>query len=150
MRLRLVDGTVYEITRADVIDGRLEIDMEDKTAEEVQNIFSVPANLSMIELMTDAEDVFGELPGWTVYGGVMLNGETKTAILTKPADATEERLTAAESNAIVAKTIAQEAKNETEDQKTKVEAVQKLSGENADQITDLQMALCELYEGMEV
>lgn len=148
MKLRLVDKTVYEITRADVIDGRLEIDVENKTAEEVQDIFSVPANLSMIELLTDAGDMFGELPGWTVYGGVMLNGETKTAILTKPADVTEERLTAAEADSLKAKVLAQEVKEETEAQKDEVKAVQELSGENAEQITDLQMALCEIYEGM--
>ena len=150
MKMRLVDGTVYQIARADVVEGRLEIDVEDKTAEEVQDIFSVPANLSVIELLTDTEEVFGELPGWTVYGGVMLNGRTKTAILTKPTDVAEKRLTEAESDALAAKALAQEVKAEAETQKEEVKAVQVLSGENAEQITDLQMALCELYEGMGV
>ena len=74
----------------------------------MQVIFSAPENLQVIELLTDAGDKFGELPGWTVYGGVMLNGQTKTAILTKEPDVTVERITAAEAAALEAKTLAEE------------------------------------------
>ena len=96
MKIKLVDNTIYTVSRAELTSGRLEIDFIDKTAEEVQEICSIPANLATIELLTDTGEKFGELPDWSVYGGVMLNGETKTASLTKAANITEQRLTAAE------------------------------------------------------
>ena len=135
MKIRLVDKTIYTVSRAEIVNSRLEIDYTDKTAEEVQEIFSVPPNHAVIELLTDLEEKFWELPGWSVLGGVMLNGETKTAILTKAVDVTEQRLTSAEANALSAKTEAEEAKKATDI--------------NATQITDLQLAVVEIYEGME-
>ncbi|MBC5689790.1 hypothetical protein H8S37_12775 [Mediterraneibacter sp. NSJ-55] len=135
MKIRLVDKTIYTVSRAEIVNSRLEIDFIDKTAEEVQEIFSVPANLETIELLTDSEEKFGELPGWSVLGGVLLNNETKTVILTKAIDVTEQRLTSAEANALSAKTEAEEAKKATDI--------------NATQITDLQLAVVEIYEGME-
>lgn len=135
MKIRLVDKTIYTVSRAEIVNNRLEIDFTDKTAEEVQEIFSVPANLETIELLTDADEKFGELPSWNVYGGVLLNDETKTVILTKAIDVTEQRLTSAEANALSAKTEAEEAKKATDI--------------NATQITDLQLAVVEIYEGME-
>lgn len=110
MKIKLVDGTVYTVTRAEVTNGRLEVDIADKTAEEVQSIFSVPGNLQNIELLTEKGDKFGDFQGWTVYGGTVLVGEKKTAILTKAINVTEERLTAAESTAIQADAKAVEAK----------------------------------------
>ena len=108
MKIKLINGGVYPVTRAEVTNGRLEIDFADKTAEEVQELFSVPANLTKIELQTDEGDMFGELPGWTVYGGVCLVGNTKTVILTKEPNITAERITTAESTALEAKTLAEE------------------------------------------
>lgn len=118
MKIRLVDKSVYEITRAEIISGRFEIDFADKTAEEVQGIFSVPANLGTIELLTDEDGLYGIHTNWTKYSGVMLNGNVKTAILTQPADVTEERVTAAEANALAAKTA-------TEDQAAEIEQLKK-------------------------
>ena len=70
MKLRLVDQTIHAITRAEIINGRLEIDFADKTAEEVEAICSVPANFAEIELLTDSDEVFSDgIRGWTVYGG---------------------------------------------------------------------------------
>ena len=108
MKIRLVDKTIYSVNRAEIVDGRLEIDFVDKTAEEVQAIFQTPANLETIDLLTDADDLFGQLAGWSVYGGVTLVGDNKTAILTKAPNVTEERLTAAEADALAAKTATTE------------------------------------------
>lgn len=108
MKIRLVDKTIYSVNRAEIVDGRLEIDFVDKTAEEVQEIFQTPANLETIDLLTDADDLFGQLAGWSVYGGVTLVGENKTAILTKAPNVTEERLTIAESDALAARTATKE------------------------------------------
>lgn len=109
MKIKLVNGTVYEVSRADIVNGRLEIDFQGQNAEEVQKIFSVPANLQNIELMTDSDATFcGNLLGWTVYAGVLLNGPTKTAILTKEPNVTAERITEAASVALEAKVLAEE------------------------------------------
>ena len=143
MKLRLVNNETYPIERAEIVDGRLEIDFKEKTAEEVQVICDDPGNLDQIELLTDADDVFSVLDGWTKYGGVMLNGEIKTAILSQPANITEKRITSAE-------TTAAEAKQEVKDQAETIKAIEEANGANEQQITDLQLALCEIYEGLEV
>lgn len=115
MKIKLINGTQYDVVRAEVTNGRLEIDMTGITAEEMQNIFSVPEKLNKIELFTDNEEKFGELPGWTVYGGVMLVGEKKTAILTKEVNTTVERIVNAESQALEAKAIAEETASNLEE-----------------------------------
>ncbi len=136
MKIRLIDGSVYDVARAEVTNGRLEIDFQGKAAEELQDIFSVPALLTDIGLLTDDGEWTGNVPGWTVYGGVWTLGDTNTVILTKSVNVTEQRLTDAESNAVAANAAAELAKT--------------MSAETATQVTDLQLAICELYEGMEV
>ena len=110
MKIRLLNGKIYDVVRAEVTNGRLELDFQNKTAEELQDTFSVPALLTNIELLTDTEDKTGDVPGWTVYGGVMTLGDTKTVILTKAVNITEQRLADAEANAIAANSIAEVAK----------------------------------------
>ena len=56
MKIKLIDGSVYDVVRAEVTNGRLELDFQNKTAEELQDTFSVPALLTNIELLTDTED----------------------------------------------------------------------------------------------
>lgn len=120
MKIRLVDQTVYTVNRAEIVDGRLEVDFTDKTAEDVQEIFKTPANLDTIDLLTDSDDQFGHLSGWSVYGGVTLVGDIKTAILTKAPNVTEERITAAEADALAAKVVAEEQAQDIEDLKKQV------------------------------
>lgn len=143
MKIRLVDESIYSISRAEIVNSRLEIDFVGKTAEEVQKICSVPANMANIELLTDENEMFGELPGWSVYSGVMLNDETKTAIMTKAVNVTEQRITAAEANAL-------EAKTATVGQAQEIDELEETASANATQITDLQLAIVEIYEGLEV
>lgn len=122
MKIRLVDKTTHDITRAEIIDGRLEIDFSGKTAEEVEEICSVPANFEEIELLTDSGEVFSDgIKGWTVYGGTLLLDGKTTAIMTKAANVTEERLTAAEANALAAKTATEEQAKDIEELKNQVE-----------------------------
>lgn len=136
MKIKLVDNTIYNISRADVTNGRLEIDFTDpeRTAEEIQEIFTDPSKLVNIELLNDDNEKFGDLPGWIVYGGIMVMNETKTVLLTKEPDTTADRLARAEANAISANNNAETAKE--------------LSQETAGQVTDLQIALTEIYEGI--
>ena len=112
MKIRLVDQTTYEVESANVVDGHLKIEMKNKTAEEMQDIFSVPANLDKIELLTDEDEVYGEFTGWTKYAGVMLNGELKTAILTTESDDLAKRITTAEANTLAAQTEIQKQAQE--------------------------------------
>lgn len=121
MKLRLIDKTTYDITRAEIVEGRLEIDFTDKTAEEVQTIFSTPENLAIIELVNDMDDVFSRLERWTKYGGVTLNGEVKTAILTQAADVTEERITSAQADALAARQVAEQQAKDIEQIKKQME-----------------------------
>lgn len=92
MKIKLIDGSVYQVDRAEITNGRLEIDFKDKTAEEVQMIFAEQGNIANIELLTNDEEKYGEIPGFTVYGGVMTLGDVKTVILTKEINLKEERL----------------------------------------------------------
>ena len=135
MKIKLVDNTIYNVTRADVTNGRLEIDFTGtkKTTEEIQEIFTDPSKLVNIELLNDDNEKFGDLPGWIVYGGIMVMNDTKTVLLTKEPDTTADRLARAEANAISANSNAKTAKE--------------LSQETAGQVTDLQSALTEIYEG---
>ena len=135
MKIKLVNNTIYNVTRADVTNGRLEIDFTgtEKTTEEIQEIFTDPSKLVNIELLNDDNEKFGDLPGWIVYGGIMVMNDTKTVLLTKEPDTTADRLARAEANAISANSNAKTAKE--------------LSQETAGQVTDLQIALTEIYEG---
>lgn len=109
MKIRLVDQTTYDVVRNDIIDGCLEIEIQDKTAEELQTIFSNASNLSHIDLLTDDGDVYGQFDNWTKYGGVLLNGDSCVVMLTQPVDINEQRLTTAESNALSALSAANSA-----------------------------------------
>ena len=122
MKARLIDKTTYNIERAEIINGRLELDTKENTAEELQTGFSNPANLGTIELLTDDGAVFSKMEGWTKYGGITLSGEKKTVILTQAASITEERITAAESAALEAKQAAKEQTEEIAEIKEQIES----------------------------
>lgn len=122
MKARLIDKTTYNIERAEIINGSLELDLKENTAEELQKVFSNPANLGTIELLTDDEAVFSKMEGWTKYGGITLSGEKKTVILTQAASVTEERITAAESAALEAKQAAKEQTEEIAEIKEQIES----------------------------
>ena len=132
MKIKLVDGSVHSVTRAEVTDGRFEIDFKEESCEDIQEIFLDPVNLASIELQTLDGEKFGEVPGYTVYSGIMFMGDTKTVILAQETDKVQERITNAEAKALSASVAAESAKA--------------LSEDTASQVTDLQMAMCELYE----
>lgn len=92
MKIKLIDGSVYSAERAEVTNGRLEVDFINKSAEEIQTIFTEKGNIANIELLTNDGNKFGEVPGFTSYGGVMVFGDIRTVILTKDVDMKEERL----------------------------------------------------------
>ena len=97
-KIKLMDGAEYSVSRVEVVDGHLEIDMNGSTAEEIQELFSNSEKLEKIELYTEGEALFGILERWMVYGGVILRGETKTVILSQAADDLEARIVQIEIN----------------------------------------------------
>lgn len=123
MKIRLVDQTEYDVVRNDIVNGCLEIEMENKTAEEMQTIFSNASNLSHIDLIANDDKVYGEFDNWTKYGGVLLNGSSCVAMLTQPADVTEQRITKAESDALSAVTAANKALQKVQDMTNTISSV---------------------------
>ena len=106
MKIKLVDGSVHSVTRAEVTDGRFEIDFKEESCEDIQEIFLDPVNLASIELQTLDGEKFGEVPGYTVYSGIMFMGDTKTVILAQETDKVQERITNAEAKALSASVAA--------------------------------------------
>lgn len=82
-----------------------------------------------MDLIANDGGVYGELNNWTKYGGVLLNGDSCVAMLTQPADVTEEGLTNAESNALSAVTVANSAKDTVSGLTSQIST---LSGEMSD------------------
>ena len=115
MKIKLVDGSVHSVTRAEVTDGRFEIDFKEESCEDIQEIFLDPVNLASIELQTLDGEKFGEVPGYTVYSGIMFMGDTKTVILAQETDKVQERITNAEAKALSASVAAESAKALSED-----------------------------------
>lgn len=107
-KIKLVDKTEYSATRAEVKAGRLEIDIVGKTAEEIQTIFKDnPDNLATIEVYIESGELFGVLENWMQYGGVVLNRETKTVILSQVKDSIEARVIKMESEQEVIRSAAE-------------------------------------------
>ena len=129
MKIKLTDGTMYEISDIKIDKGVLFIDFRDKTAEEVQAILSVPGNLNRIELLNDNEKMYAYYSKYSVFAGVYLNPDTgiNQGMLTQEKDEVLSRLTEAESAAKTATTTCSEvsAKMETftEEQKVAAEEV---------------------------
>lgn len=111
MKIKLVNNSIYSVSRAEITNGRLEIDFKDKPVEEIQPIFMEQGNLVNIELLTDDNETFGEVPGFTVYGGIMVLGDIRTVILTKEVDAGAERLASIEADILEAKNSTENVRN---------------------------------------
>lgn len=108
-KIQLVDETQYDVERCDIVNGTLEIEFLNKTSEETQTICSNSANFNHIDFIAEDGGVFGMVDNWTVYGGVLLKGESVVAYMSQPVDDTQSRLTQAEANALEAKTTASNA-----------------------------------------
>lgn len=121
-QIKLLDSTTYDVVRTDIVKDHLEIEMVGKTAEEAQTIFNNPGNLGKIVLIQEGEE-FGQLDNWTQYGGIYLNGENVTALLTQPIDDTETRITNAEVVSAEAKSTAEEAITVANSAKSTVEGI---------------------------
>lgn len=124
-KIRLVDGTELNITNIELVKGNLRISTTEKTVEELAALFSDKGNISLIVLLTDGGVETGFKAGFTNMAGINYVDGEKTVELFQPVDTTETRLANAETSANLAI---------------------KQTETNCNDITDVQMALAELYE----
>ena len=114
--IRLVDGTTHAVESTEIVDNHLEIEMStaETTLENIEAIFDNQAsNLARIGLEQPEGEEYGHFSNFTKYGGIFKDPETDLAkvYLIQPVDATEKRLTTAESVSAEAKSTANNALN---------------------------------------
>ncbi len=92
MKLKTSTG-IYTITDANHENGKLKIEFQDKTCEELQEIFSGKNSLARLEVYTDDDALMSVIPGYVVLESIILWDDTKTVILAKETDDVEQRIT---------------------------------------------------------
>lgn len=112
--IRLVDGTTYAVESTEIVNDHLEIVMStaEKSVEGIEAIFdNQESNIARIGVEQPEGEEYGHFSNFTKYGGIFKNADAKTATiyLIQPVDATEQRLTTAESVSAEAKSIASSA-----------------------------------------
>ena len=126
-KVKLVDGIIINSTDVIFENGILKISTIEHTVEELAELFSNKENTSLITFMTESEIETGYKVGFTSFAGINYSEEgIKTVEIFQPIDALEARVSNAEGN------IAQTNAN--------VATI-------AEEVTNTQLALCELYEG---
>ena len=114
--IRLVDGTTYAVESTEIVNDHLEIVMstDEKSVEDIEAIFDNQAsNIARIGVEQPEGEEYGHFSNFTKYGGIFKNAdaETATVYLIQPVDATEQRITTAESASAEAKSTANNALN---------------------------------------
>ena len=140
-KIKLVNGTVIEITEKSLINGILKISTKEKTVEELAELFSNKENTSYIATLSRNDVEIGFNKGFTSFAGITYDTDgIKTVELFQPKDVTEARISNLEG-----------ATNETKNTVASVEtsmsnfkAEQKQEMENA--LTDVELAMAEIYE----
>lgn len=128
MKIKLVNGTIINTSGAGTINGSLQISTTDLTVEELAELFSDKENTSYIELLTENGEKCGFKTGFTSFAGITYGADgVKTVELFQPVDVTEARLANVES-AVNSANAQNEATSQT--------------------VTDLEIALVEMYETM--
>lgn len=125
-KIKLTDETIIECSNVEVVNGVLKITTNEYSVEELSEIFKDKNKTNLITLMTESEKVSGYKTGFTSFAGINYDAEgNKTVELFQPKDVTEARIANAEAAANMVN--------------------EKVSSIETD-ITDVQLALVELYE----
>lgn len=125
-KIKLTDGTIINASNVEVVNGTLKITTTENTVEGLAEIFSDKSKTNYITLLTDSDKECGYKTGFTSFAGINYDAEgNKTVELFQPKDVTEARIANAEA-----------AANMTNDKLASIET----------DITDVQLALVELYE----
>lgn len=111
MKIKLVDGTIYDVTDLRIESDVLYIEFENKTAEEVKTILTNAANLKTITLLEEVSEAdLAYYEGFTIFSGVLLDSENKvTGMNSHEKDKTLTRINSAEATAVEAKALATQA-----------------------------------------
>ena len=140
-KIKLLDGTIIEITETSLVNGTLKISTKEKTVEELAELFSNKENTSYIATLSRNDVEIGFNKGFTSFAGITYDTDgVKTVELFQPKDVTEARISNLEG-------VTNETKNtvasvETSMSNFKVEQKQEM--ENA--LTDMELAITEMYE----
>lgn len=117
-KIKLVNGTVINADSVELTNGILRITTTELTVEELATLFSDKENTSLITLMTENGTETGYKAGFTSFAGINYVDGAKTVELFQPKDVTEARL-------------------------SNVEAT---TNSVASSVTDVELAMVELYE----
>lgn len=125
-KIKLTNGTIINASTVEVVNGTLKITTTENTVEGLAGLFSDSANTNYIALLTEGGKECGYKTGFTSFAGINYDAEgNKTVELFQPKDVTEARIANAEAAANMVN--------------------EKVSSIETD-ITDVQLALVELYE----
>lgn len=120
-KIKLTNGTVINADNVELINGIFKITTSDLTVEELATLFGDKSNTSCIVLMTESGIESGYKSGFTSFAGINYGPDgAKTVELFQPKDVTEARISNAEATA----------------------------NSVATSVTDLELAMTELYETM--
>lgn len=118
-KIKLTNGIIINADSIDLTNGVLRITTSEFTVEELATLFSDKNNTNHITLMTKSGLETGYKTGFTSFAGINYDADgTKTVELFQPKDVTEARL-------------------------SNVEAA---TNSVASSITDVELAMVELYE----
>lgn len=132
-KIKLTNGTIINVSTVEVVNGTLKITTAEHTVEELAKLFGDKNKTNLIVLMTESGKECGYKMGFTSFAGINYDADgNKTVELFQPKDVTEARIANAEATANMAKEIT----SNTNDKLTSIET----------DITDVQLALVELYE----
>ena len=140
-KIKLLDGTIIEITEKSLINGILKISTKEKTVEELAEIFSNKENTNYIAILSRNDVEIGFNKGFTSFAGITYDTDgIKTIELFQPKDVTEARISNLEGATNETKNTV--ANVETSMSNFKVEQKQEM--ENA--LIDMELAMAEIYE----
>ena len=109
MKLKTAKNTL-NIDNINYVNGKLNIDFTDeKTCEELQEIFSDKEEITVLNVYTDDNELTSVIPGYVVLEQISLHVGIKTVVLVKEADDAEKRITAVSES--LAENAAQTAEN---------------------------------------
>lgn len=144
-KIKLLDGTIIEITEKSLINGILKISTKEKTVEELAELFSNKENTNCIAILTRNEKEIGYKIGFTSFAGITYDVEgVKTVELFQPVDVTEARIANLEGVTNETKNVVENTVANMETSMADFKVEQKQEMENA--LTDVELAMAEIYE----
>ena len=144
-KIKLLDGTILDITETSLINGTLKISTKDKTVEELAELFSNKENTNCIAILTRNEKEIGYKIGFTSFAGITYDTErVKTVELFQPKDVTEARISNLEGVTNETKNVVENTVANMETSMADFKVEQKQEMENA--LTDVELAMAEIYE----